>query len=74
MHPFLASDPFRCEAILFDKIPDANWNVPWHQDVTIAVQERVEAEGFGTVAPRQLREEKGALRVIPGSHLYGQDT
>jgi hypothetical protein len=28
-------------------IPNANWKVPWHQDVTIAVQERVEAEGFG---------------------------
>ncbi len=33
--------------ILFDKIPDANWKAPWHQDVTIAVQERVEADGFG---------------------------
>jgi ectoine hydroxylase-related dioxygenase (phytanoyl-CoA dioxygenase family) len=34
-------------AILFDKIPGANWKVPWHQDVTIAVKERVEADGFG---------------------------
>lgn len=33
--------------ILFDKVPDANWKVPWHQDVTIAVQEGVESEGFG---------------------------
>lgn len=33
--------------ILFDKIPDANWKVPWHQDVTVAVRERVESEGFG---------------------------
>jgi hypothetical protein len=33
--------------ILFDKIPDANWTVPWHQDLTIAVQARVEAEGYG---------------------------
>lgn len=33
--------------ILFDKIPDANWKVPWHQDVTIAVQDKVEAEDFG---------------------------
>jgi ectoine hydroxylase-related dioxygenase (phytanoyl-CoA dioxygenase family) len=33
--------------ILFDKIPNANWKVPWHQDLTIAVQERMESEGFG---------------------------
>ncbi len=29
------------------KVPDANWKVPWHQDVTIAVQNRIEADGFG---------------------------
>jgi len=33
--------------ILFDKTGDANWKVPWHQDVTIAVAGRVEAEGYG---------------------------
>lgn len=33
-------------AIFFDKTPDANWKVPWHQDLTIAVRERVETEGF----------------------------
>lgn len=34
-------------AILFDKTPGANWKVVWHQDVTIAVRERREVEGFG---------------------------
>jgi Phytanoyl-CoA dioxygenase (PhyH) len=33
--------------ILFDKTSDANWKVPWHQDVTIAVNARVNAEGYG---------------------------
>lgn len=33
--------------ILFDKTPDANWKVTWHQDVTIAVSERREVPGFG---------------------------
>jgi ectoine hydroxylase-related dioxygenase (phytanoyl-CoA dioxygenase family) len=28
--------------ILFDKQPTANWKVPWHQDVTIAVKQRLE--------------------------------
>jgi hypothetical protein len=34
-------------AILFDKTPGTNWKVPWHQDLTIAVVERREVEGFG---------------------------
>ena len=45
--PVLGDRFFPVRGILFDKIPDANWRVPWHQDETIAVQERVEAEGFG---------------------------
>jgi len=32
---------------LFDKTEFANWKVPWHQDVTIAVQERIDHEGYG---------------------------
>jgi phytanoyl-CoA dioxygenase PhyH len=31
----------------FDKNLKANWVVPWHQDFTIAVQEKKEIEGFG---------------------------
>ncbi|MCZ6835848.1 MAG: phytanoyl-CoA dioxygenase family protein [Planctomycetota bacterium] len=38
---------FVVRAILFDKSPDANWKVTWHQDTAIAVQERVEVPGFG---------------------------
>ncbi len=33
--------------IYFDKHRDANWKVAWHQDLTIAVRERIEVEGFG---------------------------
>jgi hypothetical protein len=47
VEPILGPNFFPVRGILFDKIPDANWKVPWHQDVTIAVQEKVEAEGFG---------------------------
>ena len=36
--PVLGERFFPVRGILFDKIPDANWKVPWHQDVTIAVQ------------------------------------
>lgn len=38
---------FPVRAVVFDKTPDANWSVAWHQDRTIAVRERVETEGFG---------------------------
>jgi Phytanoyl-CoA dioxygenase (PhyH) len=47
VEPILGSDFFPVRGILFDKIANANWKVPWHQDVTIAVQDKVEAEGFG---------------------------
>jgi hypothetical protein len=47
VEPVLGSNFFPVRGILFDKIPDANWKVPWHQDVTIAVRERVETDGFG---------------------------
>lgn len=33
-------------AIFFDKTPEANWKVIWHQDLTIAVREKREVEGF----------------------------
>lgn len=34
-------------AILFDKTAAANWKLGWHQDRTIAVRRRVEANGYG---------------------------
>ncbi|HEY9759691.1 MAG TPA: hypothetical protein V6C97_31315 [Oculatellaceae cyanobacterium] len=34
------------KAILFDKSPESNWYVTWHQDLTIAVEERVDTPGF----------------------------
>ena len=34
-------------ATLFDKTRDANWLVPWYQDLTICVKERLEVPGFG---------------------------
>lgn len=33
--------------ILFDKTGSANWTVPWHQDRSIAVRERIDVAGFG---------------------------
>jgi ectoine hydroxylase-related dioxygenase (phytanoyl-CoA dioxygenase family) len=47
VEPFLGAHFFPVRGIFFDKIPNANWKVPWHQDLTIAVEEKVEVSGFG---------------------------
>lgn len=83
-------------SIFFDKTPDANWLVPWHQDLSIAVKQRIDVSGYGpwsikddvphvqppveileTMVTVRLHlddcdESNGALRVIPGSHLFGR--
>ena len=45
--PVLGPECFAVKGILFNKTQKSNWKVPWHQDLTITVQERIEAEGFG---------------------------
>ncbi len=37
---------FPVQSLLFDKHPEANWKVRWHQDVMIPVRERRETPGF----------------------------
>jgi ectoine hydroxylase-related dioxygenase (phytanoyl-CoA dioxygenase family) len=39
--------PFPVRSIFFDKTPGASWLVPWHQDLSIAVQKRRDVEGYG---------------------------
>ena len=43
----LGPGAFAVRGLWFDKTPAANWGVPWHQDLTIAVRERADAPGFG---------------------------
>jgi ectoine hydroxylase-related dioxygenase (phytanoyl-CoA dioxygenase family) len=47
MHSLLEKEARVVRGILFDKTPGANWKVPWHQDLTIAVQQQHDAPGFG---------------------------
>lgn len=47
VEPVLGPECFVVRAILFDKTPEANWKVTWHQDLTIAVREPADAPGFG---------------------------
>jgi ectoine hydroxylase-related dioxygenase (phytanoyl-CoA dioxygenase family) len=43
----LGKEAFAVRGIFFDKTPEANWKVPWHQDLTIAVAEKRPVPGFG---------------------------
>jgi ectoine hydroxylase-related dioxygenase (phytanoyl-CoA dioxygenase family) len=47
VEPVLGSGAFAVRVIYFDKLPGANWKVPWHQDQTIAVKRRIDVPGFG---------------------------
>ena len=47
VEPILGPDAKVVRALLFDKTPGANWKVAWHQDLSIAVRERIDVEGFG---------------------------
>ncbi len=44
---YLRGRPELVRAIYFDKSPENNWFVTWHQDRTVAVSERFEGEGWG---------------------------
>jgi hypothetical protein len=47
VRPHLKSEPRPVRGIYFDKSPETNWLVAWHQDLTLAVRSRVDVPGFG---------------------------
>jgi hypothetical protein len=47
VEPILGPGAFAVRGLFFDKTSTANWNLPWHQDLTIAVRARQEVPGFG---------------------------
>ncbi|MDT7811608.1 MAG: hypothetical protein QOJ42_1524 [Acidobacteriaceae bacterium] len=54
-------------ALLFDKTPEMNWSVGWHQDRTIVVTNRIAVDGFG---PWSIKS--GLLHVVPPFELLAQ--
>jgi ectoine hydroxylase-related dioxygenase (phytanoyl-CoA dioxygenase family) len=42
----LGDGAFAVRATFFDKVPDANWSLSWHQDKVIAVRDRRDVPGF----------------------------
>ena len=65
--PILGEGAFAVRGIFFDKTPDANWKVNWHQDLAIAVRERRDAAGFGAWS-----EKAGAVHVQPPPELLAR--
>src|SRR5947207_9104753 len=45
--PHTSAEPRPVRAIYFNKSSAANWSVTWHQDVTVAVRQRMDVDGFG---------------------------
>lgn len=54
------TDYFLTKAIYFDKPPQSNWYVTWHQDVPINVVEKKETVGF-----RGWTNKEGLVSVMP---------
>lgn len=67
VEPVLGRDCFAVRGILFDKTPEANWKVAWHQDLTIAVREQRDVAGFGPWS-----EKAGVVHVQPPAELLGR--
>jgi len=63
----LGSTAFVVRSILFDKTAGANWKVPWHQDLTIAVDSRRDTEGYG---PWSIKE--GIVHVQPPTEVLAR--
>lgn len=60
VEPVLGPNCFAVRGIFFDKVAGANWKVPYHQDLSIAVKEKIAVEGFGPWSTKA-----GAVHVQP---------
>jgi ectoine hydroxylase-related dioxygenase (phytanoyl-CoA dioxygenase family) len=63
----LGSGCFAVRGIIFNKTPDSNWKVVWHQDRTIAVRERRDLAEFG---PWTMKE--GVPHVQPPARVMAR--
>ncbi len=58
--PVLGPKAFVARSLFFDKTPDANWKVAWHQDLTIAVRAKIETDGYAAWSVKE-----GVVHVQP---------
>jgi ectoine hydroxylase-related dioxygenase (phytanoyl-CoA dioxygenase family) len=62
----LGENAFAVRAIFFDKVPDANWSLFWHQDNVIAVKERQDVPRFAW------SQKAGVWQVQPPPEILAQ--
>lgn len=64
---------FITKAVFFDKTPESNWYVTWHQDTVINVKERIDTGGFtgwtkksgvhGVCPPEEILRDTVTIRI-----------
>ncbi len=64
---FIPKDLIPVRSILFDKTASENWPVAWHQDLTIAVKDKLDIEGYSTWSTKD-----GIVHVQPPEKLLKQ--
>jgi ectoine hydroxylase-related dioxygenase (phytanoyl-CoA dioxygenase family) len=47
VEPILGSKAMLVRGLMFDKSPESNWGIFWHQDLSIAVRQREDVPDFG---------------------------
>lgn len=67
VEPVLGSRGRLVRSILFNKSSDANWQVAWHQDLTIAVAGQQDVEGYSSWTVKE-----GVVHVQPPVHVLEQ--
>ncbi|HEY0683012.1 MAG TPA: phytanoyl-CoA dioxygenase family protein [Steroidobacter sp.] len=67
VEPVLGPQAMLVRSILFNKSLDANWQVAWHQDLTIAVASQEEAEGYSSWSVKE-----GVVHVQPPVQVLEQ--
>ncbi|MEW6307286.1 MAG: phytanoyl-CoA dioxygenase family protein [Verrucomicrobiota bacterium] len=65
--PVLGANAHPVRGLFFDKTPAANWKVPWHQDLFIAVKQRRDAPGFSAWSTKS-----GLVHVQPPVEVLQQ--
>ena len=63
----LGDNAFAVRAIFFDKVPDANWSLFWHQDNVITARERLDVPGFVAWS-----RKAGVWQVQPPSEILAR--
>lgn len=63
----LGNQAIPVRAILFDKTPETNWALGWHQDTKIALECRIETEGYSAWS-----EKEGIVHCQPPVEVLEQ--